>query len=354
MADVRLLQELQNEVGALLEFRDLVIETFPNLRSKLASGGAVGGGGSGGARRDWEPGVRVRRKLPARDADSLPRSRSDSHSKPQTKGDGAHSVVQDSGFSTETSSSKEAHSAQAASTARASSFESDLWQMLDVIQAKCSRLRDDNEALRVTLNDRRSHSFSELCSPERDPSDEFRRAIAVGSTEELDALRQERDLLLHRIAELETETITGRAEAERLRRDGDCMLSPDRKRDYEEHHRSRPSAPGPLRGTSCSSVFSPVKSMHDDSDDSPLRTSSPVVSDSDGDGDGEVSNAFRAELGKLDKVMNTPVRNLKVKTPDSRKFSAILQENNPIELQRHLLAFTVHNQVRVFKLFKLI
>ncbi|CAG9785742.1 unnamed protein product [Diatraea saccharalis] len=29
------LQELQNEVGALLEFRDLVIETFPNLRSKM-------------------------------------------------------------------------------------------------------------------------------------------------------------------------------------------------------------------------------------------------------------------------------------------------------------------------------
>lgn len=30
------LQELQNEVGALLEFRDLVIETFPNLRHKMA------------------------------------------------------------------------------------------------------------------------------------------------------------------------------------------------------------------------------------------------------------------------------------------------------------------------------
>lgn len=29
------LQELQHEVGALLEFRDLVMETFPNLRSKL-------------------------------------------------------------------------------------------------------------------------------------------------------------------------------------------------------------------------------------------------------------------------------------------------------------------------------
>lgn len=31
------LQELQNEVGALLEFRDLVIETFPDLKHKMAS-----------------------------------------------------------------------------------------------------------------------------------------------------------------------------------------------------------------------------------------------------------------------------------------------------------------------------
>lgn len=30
-------QELQNEVGALLEFRDLVIETFPDLKHKMAS-----------------------------------------------------------------------------------------------------------------------------------------------------------------------------------------------------------------------------------------------------------------------------------------------------------------------------
>lgn len=34
------LQELQNEVGALLEFRDLVIETFPDLKHKMASSGA--------------------------------------------------------------------------------------------------------------------------------------------------------------------------------------------------------------------------------------------------------------------------------------------------------------------------
>lgn len=80
-------QELQNEVGALLEFRDLVIETFPNLRSKMAPSTPASG-----ARRDWEPGVRVRRKLAAAGGDAA-------RAKPQPS-------VQDSGFSTETSCGK--------------------------------------------------------------------------------------------------------------------------------------------------------------------------------------------------------------------------------------------------------
>lgn len=75
------LQELQHEVGALLEFRDLVIETFPSLRTKAMAGTSA-------ARPDWVPGIRVRRKLGSKKADAVP----------------------DSGFSTETSS-KDTHSA---------------------------------------------------------------------------------------------------------------------------------------------------------------------------------------------------------------------------------------------------
>jgi hypothetical protein len=79
-------------------------------------------------RREWEPGIRVRRKLNSnysKDGSSssggeliqssslLTRSRSNSHSgkKEPKSGEGNGSVIQDSGFSTETSSSKEAHSA---------------------------------------------------------------------------------------------------------------------------------------------------------------------------------------------------------------------------------------------------
>lgn len=80
-------------------------------------------------RREWEPGIRVRRKLNnnvskegsnnggASDIQSsslLIRSRSNSQSgkkEPKSGGEGNGSVIQDSGFSTETSSSKETHSA---------------------------------------------------------------------------------------------------------------------------------------------------------------------------------------------------------------------------------------------------
>lgn len=124
------LQELQNEVGALLEFRDLVIETFPDLKHKMASSGAnstITGLQSSSivSRREWEPGIRVRRKLnngskegsgagEIQSSSLLSRSRSNSHSgkkEPKSGGEGNGSVIQDSGFSTETSSSKEAHSA---------------------------------------------------------------------------------------------------------------------------------------------------------------------------------------------------------------------------------------------------
>lgn len=105
-----------------MEFRDLVIETFPDLKHKMSSSAAsstlTGMQTSLASRREWEPGIRVRRKLTQKEnseisSSSLIRSRSNSHSgkKEPKSGEGNGSVVQDSGFSTETSSSKETHSA---------------------------------------------------------------------------------------------------------------------------------------------------------------------------------------------------------------------------------------------------
>uniref|UniRef100_A0A182W537 Uncharacterized protein n=1 Tax=Anopheles minimus TaxID=112268 RepID=A0A182W537_9DIPT len=227
--------DLQNEVAALLEFRDLVIETFPNLKSKMASSAAnstltgLPSTSSLGSRREWEPGIRIRRKLTQKDvgcadvvggssisnggnassttiipgtgdggpstsagsgsavtsnntsatntnasdlnhhhahhqqqhsSSSLIRSRSNSHSgkKEPKSGEGNNgSVIQDSGFSNETSSSKETHSA-ASSTSGAvqgtlilptatnrlgTDAGGELWNLLDVIHRKSSRLREE-------------------------------------------------------------------------------------------------------------------------------------------------------------------------------------------------------------------
>ncbi|KAJ8721337.1 hypothetical protein PYW07_002112 [Mythimna separata] len=175
------LQELQNEVGALLEFRDLVIETFPNLRSKMAPSTPASG-----TRRDWEPGVRVRRKLAAGAGDAA-------RAKPQPS-------VQDSGFSTETSCGKDAHSSSAsasASATRSRPLEDELWALLDVIQRKGVRLRDEAEQLRGELDERH---------PADTVEESFTRALTdglCGSCGDTSRLRAERDALLLRAAQLE-------------------------------------------------------------------------------------------------------------------------------------------------------
>ncbi|XP_047514019.1 uncharacterized protein LOC125055604 isoform X1 [Pieris napi] len=234
------LQELQNEVGALLEFRDLVIETFPNLRSKMAPSTPASG-----TRRDWEPGVRVRRKLAAGSSDST-------RAKPQPS-------VQDSGFSTETSCSKDAHSsASAPSASRSRPVEDELWALLDVIQRKGSRLRDEAELLRGELDERQSDTAEES----------FARHLSHGCADaDVVRLRSERDALLARAAQLEALAAT---------------------------------SPPPVLAT---------------------------------------------PLGRLDTTLGTPPRPPRVSITDKKKFTAILQESNPVELRRQLLYSIAQNQV---------
>ncbi|KFB49046.1 hypothetical protein ZHAS_00017058 [Anopheles sinensis] len=131
------LQELQNEVGALLEFRDLVIETFPDLKSKMASSAA----------NSTLTGISSSSSSLAIRGKKEPKS-----------GEGNNgSVIQDSGFSTETSSSKETHSAASSTSGAvqgglilsttinrlAVETEDELWNLLDVIHRKGSRLREE-------------------------------------------------------------------------------------------------------------------------------------------------------------------------------------------------------------------
>ncbi|XP_061399672.1 serine-rich adhesin for platelets [Musca vetustissima] len=322
------LQELQHEVGALLEFRDLVIETFPDLKHKMASissaasnvSSTAGGGGSGSgglsgnqpgsvsgsastttltsgctlvSRREWEPGIRVKRKISQKETNhpsatdltssSLTRSRSNSHSgkkEPKNSSGGVvgssssaasgennnGSVVQDSGFSTETSSSKEGHSASSTNGAltgtiasnRLSCPESDdeLLNLLDVIHRKSTRLREEVEHLQnyerqhlrpsASADDHTeetatgtiegatggiSKSSSSSANTALTPKT-FREHVERLNKEDILQLRRERDRLLDKLAEMEAETLTGRIKATKMSEQVEELIKV--KKDLEE------------------------------------------------------------------------------------------------------------------------
>ena len=60
-------------------------------------------------------------------------------------------------------------------------------------------------------------------------------------------------------------------------------------------------------------------------------------------------NERRVRLGALDSVLISPTRVANVRDVlDSKKIAAILKEHSPLELQRHLITSTVHNQVNFY------
>lgn len=203
-------------------------------------------------RREWEPGIRVRRKLVQKEtadtsSSSLIRSRSNSHSgkKEPKSGEGNNgSVVQDSGFSTETSSSKETHSASstnggvtagpsvATNSAHRPPTESDdeLWNLLDVIHRKSTRLRDEVEHLQQVERDHKG-SGSNGSLP-----DMFQVHLNRINKEDIQILRKERDRLLDKLAEMEAETLAGRIKSNKLEYEVKNLMM--LKRDLEEQLRA--------------------------------------------------------------------------------------------------------------------
>lgn len=432
------LQELQNEVGALLEFRDLVIETFPNLRHKMAATASAGASvisstctqsshiplplSSPSSRRisEWEPG-KIRRRATRENSggggsggsgsggggesssSSLPRSRSNSHSG-GTKNN-CSATVQDSGFSTETSSKDSASTAIAprASSPRPNALdeaEDELWNLLDVIHRKGIRLREEVECLQGRLE---SVATEELVST--DVLEAVRKITGLGDTGTLGcnsnviddgnvdrqqqnsrdpqviALRREKEQLLDKVAELEAETISSRARAQELQTELAALSAlktglEDRLRAGLTENTSEILAPGVQRLQPIAPVISSPKNANVTSIKSKSSafasvTGSPgskahksrfrtrtieknvlldVVGRNDEtrnvDIDVEANvNERRARLGALDSILVSPTRVTHVKDVDSRKIAAILREHSPLELQRHLITTTVHNQV---------
>lgn len=225
-------------------------------------------------RREWEPGIRVRRKLTHKEtadmhaSSSLTRSRSNSHSgkKEPKSGEGNNaSVIQDSGFSTETNSSKETHSgtstngAGTSNTAIGSSnstsgfqrisssheVEDELWNLLDVIHRKSTRLRDEMEHLQQLEQQEMIKSSDSSSSHHihnhhnntnnRHLSGMFQLELNRINSEDMHLLRKDRDRLLDKLAEMEAETVAGRIRTNQMKDEVNALHLV--KRDLEEQLR---------------------------------------------------------------------------------------------------------------------
>lgn len=199
-------------------------------------------------RREWESGTRIRRKLLHHESNdihataSLTRSRSNSHSgkKEPKSGEGnIGSAIQDSGFSTETNSSKDTHSATSTNGTSATAtigsgnspgfqrtssheVEDDLWNLLDVIHRKSTRLRDEMEHIRHLEQKKNSglHEYStnhhDTAKCSRHLGDLFQLELNTIGNEDMNLLRKERDRLLDKLAEMEAETVAGRIRTNRM------------------------------------------------------------------------------------------------------------------------------------------
>ncbi|XP_023318257.1 uncharacterized protein LOC106651214 isoform X3 [Trichogramma pretiosum] len=472
------LQELQNEVGALLEFRDLVIETFPNLRHKMAvsaassavvatsaGSGASGNSPAGGpvhtssndnasvlmspsnqqgshiplplssqsltSRRivEWEPGKVRRRVAQSRETDStssLPRSRSNSHSGGCSSNNKQHSAtVQDSGFSTETSSKDSASTA----TARPQSpncrpvldeAEDELWNLLDVIHRKGVRLREEVESLQGRLESVAPEDLDDVPSDildavrnvtdhttrqrkrldHSDLDENFLDDDNDDNSDELALLRREKLQLLDKVAELEAETIAGRVRTQELQSQlaalallktgledrlkiglsaaGDIsseILTPAPNRITPIDAVSTNGMPSPRgsngalniggKGSAFASVVTSTESKLSAKSRFRTRTIKKNVLQRAANQMSTTNRSYediysavasqdspaerRAHLGALDSVLVSPTRMPLRRLPradvDTLKIAAILKEKEPLELQRHLITTTVHNQV---------
>lgn len=320
------LQELQHEVGALLEFRDLVIETFPNLRTKLATSTPptmMNNHTSNipvASRRDWEPGVRVRRKLNNKD---------DNRSKK------TETTIQDSGFSTETSS-KETHSASSTALQNSAPTETnvtdetedELWNLLDIIHRKGTRLKEEVESLQGVIREHNEDS-------------DFQRVLFHSSADDVRQLRRERDLLLDRVAEMEAEVLASRMHTSRLQEDLENLLTT--KHDLEEQLKAIVTQRG--------EVNSRIHDLHlqfvaKSTPSSPETDRPKFISSGTSKRDllsSSHSTPVKVKKSDLDIVLGTKIP--KVKSVSSIKIKAILNEQNPTILQRHLLISTVENEV---------
>ncbi|KAK6645221.1 hypothetical protein RUM43_001497 [Polyplax serrata] len=488
------LQELQNEVGALLEFRDLVMETFPNLRQKMSGSSSQTFSNtqnycsnlplplSGSLNsRYWEPGIRVKRKIvnKSENDNSFVRVRAGSKIQSnQPKSSEAISGVQDSGFSTETNSSNKDHVSSTATSVplpvqtddpflsrkeggshkespraeydrsdeefsedglvmKVNEAEEELWNLLDVIHTKGTKLQEEVETLQLRLMveeienhvnskelelrkvrrkfHRRCRSlenvsegtssldlylanvealqpsnfkFNELSFEE----DVFRKKQMTRSIEmeDIDQIRQERNLLLDKLTEMESEKVASRKKTSELQHEISVLISTKEELQEQlfqavkqktelnsrinELHMKFVTGDKKWRvGTGSTTDRSTTKDLTDSESSSQTEKLSLIRSKSTDDTQ-KILNGDRCwvkresldfenvvnklnltkNLGTLDGILTNPMETrkcIKLTENSRKKVTAILKEKNYLELQRHLLVSIVQNQVRTHFIF---
>lgn len=230
------------------------------------------------------------------------------------------------------------------------SNENELWNLLDVIHRRTSRLADEIDNYQKFGNRNAAGQ-----------STSFQSQMNFMSKENVQILRKERDHLMDKMGDMEAEFLASRIKESKLHEqlqdlqrtkvelEEQLKAAMSQKQDLQRlsddvshQDESNISPVAPIAKPRPNSSFQPIpirpqkhlKSSNADEQDEPSANNSKQLKD-------ELN-----KLGRLDGLISNPNSKLnKVRVPDSKKIAAILLETNIVELQRHLLTITVQNQV---------
>lgn len=233
------------------------------------------------------------------------------------------------------------------------SNDNELWNLLDVIHRRTSRLADEIDNYQKFGN--------RNVAGQSTASTSFQSQLNFMSKESVQILRKERDHLMDKMGDMEAESL-----ASRIKLQEQLQELQRAKVELEEQLKAAMSQKLDLQR------LSDDASTHDDSTISsivkirPNSTFQPIpiraqkhmkpsnAEEPEGSSALNTSKQLKDELnqlGRLDGLISNPNSKLnKVRVPDSKKIAAILLETNIIELQRHLLTITVQNQVSTLTL----
>lgn len=216
-----------------------------------------------------------------------------------------------------------------------SSSDNELWNLLDVIHRRTSRVADEID--QKFANGKSSSSATA-----------FQSQMNFMRKEDVQLLRKERDHVMDKLGDFEAELLASRIKESNLQ---DQIKELQQTKTDLEHQLKY--------ALSQKHEFHRFISTDDEQQcdlNRPVignRTFQPIVRPQKSEDitadDLAPQKALKDELnklGRLDGLISNPSSKLnKVRVPDSKKIAAILLETNIIELQRHLLTITVQNQV---------